>query len=330
MHRALLAELRPRLAFDGGDVRAWQAQLREALWDAIGWSAFEGRRVALSPRVLWRRALSWGTVEKLVFSAEPESEVPAYVVLPAGGTPPHPVMICLQGHSPGMHQSVGLDADEEHEVDVDGGRDFARQCARRGIAAVCIEQRAFGQRGERLQAHVNQYNPCHDAAMHALLLGRTLLGERVYDVDRTLEWIASRPELDGARVGITGNSGGGTVAIWAAALLPGIAMAMPSCALCTFAASLMSVYHCSDNYVPGVLRISEMADIAGLIAPRPLIAVAGAHDPLFPIAGVRECFAKVHDVYAAYGAGERARLVVGPEGHRFYPDLAWPVAMPFV
>ena len=42
---------------------------------------------------------------------------------------------------------------------------------------------SFGERGERRQEQVSPH-PCHDAAMHSLMLGRTLLGERVYDVDR--------------------------------------------------------------------------------------------------------------------------------------------------
>ncbi len=326
MHRELLAALRPRLAFDADDVERWRTSLDAELRRLIGWSAFETRRVALAPRSLWSRELSYGRVEKLVFSAEPGAEVPAYVVTPARGAPPYPVMICLQGHSPGMHQSVGLSEDESVEVPVDGARDFARQCARLGIAALCLEQRSLGERRERQQAHINRYNPCHDAAMHALMLGRTLLGERVYDVERAVELIRGRADLDAHRIGITGNSGGGTVALWAAALIPALGFAMPSCALCSFRSSLMSVYHCTDNYIPGILPVAEMADIAGLIAPRRLLVIAGEQDPLFPIAGVRECFGRVKHIYAAVGAPERTALVVGPEGHRFYPELAWPLA----
>ena len=322
VHRALIDAAERRLRFRAGDVSAWQQELRAELSRSTGLSAMPAPG-PLRPELLWRR----GGVEKLSFWAEPHANVPAYLMLPEG-TPPFPVMICLQGHSSGMHNSVALDFDDEtRSIEVEGGRDFARQCVAHGFAALCIEQRAFGERREAAQERVNLYNPCHDAAMHALALGRTLLGERVYDVARALDLIATRPELDAARVGVMGNSGGGTVAIWAAALLPRIAFAMPSCALCSFRHSLMSVYHCTDNYVPGILSLAGMADVAGLIAPRPLVAVTGAEDPLFPLAGVRECFDEVREVYRALGAEERVELVVGPEGHRFYPELGWPRAV---
>jgi acetyl esterase/lipase len=195
---------------------------------------------------------------------------------------------------------------------------------KRGFAALCIEQRAFGERAERVQEQRAQHG-CHDASMHALMLGRTLIGERVYDVDRGLDYLASRGDADMSRVGVMGNSGGGTISVFAAALLPRLAFAMPSCYFCTFRESIMSIYHCMDNYIPGLLPVAEMADVLGLFAPRPVVVVAGEHDEIFPIAATRSAFASLRRIYAACGAEERCRLVVGPEGHRFYADLAWPV-----
>ncbi len=326
LHRALADGLRPSHAFDGGDVAAWQSALRVELRRLLGMQHLPEPRPELRARELWRRDLGFGSVEKIAFESEPGSDVVAYLAKPVGFAPPHPVMICLQGHTSGMHNSLGLSADETRVVEVEGARDFARQALERGWAALCIEQRSLGERRETLQARVNLHNSCHDAAMHALLLGRTLLGERIYDVARGLELVSSRPELDARRVGITGNSGGGTVAIWAAALIEQIGFAMPSCSLCTFRDSIMSIYHCADNYVPGVLRVAEMADIAGLIAPRPLLAVTGAKDEIFPLPGVRACFEAVQRIYRALGAEAAIALRIGPEGHRFYPELAWPKA----
>lgn len=87
----------------------------------------------------------------------------------------------------------------------------------------------------------------------------------------------------------------------------------------------MAIYHCADNYVPGLLPVAEMADIMGLFAPPPLVLVAGREDPIFPIAATRRAFRALQRIYRAAGAPDRCRLVVGPEGHRFYADLAWPV-----
>jgi len=163
--------------------------------------------------------------------------------------------------------------------------------------------------------------------MHALMLGRTMIGERVYDVDRGIDYLASRGDADMHRIGVMGNSGGGTISVFCAALLPRIAFAMPSCYFCTFADSIMSVYHCSDNYIPGLLKYAEMADVMGLFAPKPVVLVAGKEDDIFPITGTRRAFRDLRRIYVAHGAGDRCHLVVGAGGHRFYADEAWAVML---
>ena len=125
-----------------------------------------------------------------------------------------------------------------------------------------------------------------------------------------------------------GNSGGGTITLFSAALLSRVAFAMPSCYFCTFRDSIMSIYHCMDNYIPGLLKYAEMADVMGLFAPKPLVIVAGAKDDIFPIAATRKAFRDLRRIYAACGAGERCHLVVGNGGHRFYQEEAWPVLLP--
>jgi hypothetical protein len=124
-----------------------------------------------------------------------------------------------------------------------------------------------------------------------------------------------------------GNSGGGTISVFSAALLPRIAFAMPSCYFCTFRDSLMSIYHCMDNYIPGLLKVAEMSDIMGLFAPKPVVIVAGKEDPIFPIAATRRAFKALQRIYEAWGAKGRCHLVIGAEGHRFYADDAWPVLL---
>ena len=253
--------------------------------------------------------------------------MPAYVCLPRDVAPPYPFFICLQGHTTGMHVSLAVDRDDEtRPIAVEGDRDFALGCLRRGIAALCLEQRAFGERREQVQKQVAEQG-CHDAAMQALMLGKTLIGERVFDVDRGIDYLEARGDADLTRLGVMGNSGGGTISMFAAALLPRIRFAMPSSYFCSFRDSIMSIYHCADNYIPGLLRVAEMSDIMGLFAPRPVVIVAGEKDDIFPIAGTRREFRKLRAIYRAAGAPERCHLVVGPEGHRFYADLAWPVML---
>jgi hypothetical protein len=312
------------MTYTGGKVISWQNKFRKKLLQLVG--GFPSEKCDLKPARLWKREHPLGTVEKVVFQSEPFADVLAYVCLPKNVKPPYTFFICLQGHTTGMHHSIGVEREDEEKVmAVAGDRDFGLQCMKRGMAAICIEQRSFGLRREQKQKKVSTYG-CHDAAMHALMLGKTLLGERVYDVSRAIDYLEWRGDADMKRVGIMGNSGGGTISLFSAALLPKISFAMPSCYFCTFKDSIMSIYHCADNYVPGLLKYAEMWDIAGLIAPRPLVIVAGKEDPIFPISAVRRSFSNVKLIYEAADASDMIKLVVGSEGHRFYADAAWPVA----
>ncbi len=324
-HRYVMDNTTQSMAYDGGDVVAWQDGLRPKVEELLGMP--DGDRVPLDVRSIWKRDHPLGTIEKLVFTSEPYADVMAYLCIPKDAEPPYTYFICLQGHSTGVHFSIDVDPDDDTLTINDGkDRDFGLSCMRRGVAALCIEQRSFGVRGESHQERVSTHG-CHDATMQALMLGRTLLGERVFDVDRALDYLETRDDVDWSRVGVMGNSGGGTVSTFSAAMLPRITLAMPSCYFCTFRDSIMSIYHCADNYVPGLYKYAEMADVLGLFAPRPVVVVAGQHDQIFPIDAVHEAFSRLKEIYAAAGAEDRCHLVVGPEGHRFYSNLAWPVML---
>ena len=320
-HRLLMDHTEPSLSYRGGDVKAWQRKLRRKLKQLLGDMPRE--RVDLNVRSLWRREHTLGTIEKIVFTSEPGADVPAFVCLPKGVEPPYTFFVCVQGHSTGMHNSIGVSRDDNTKpIEVAGDRDFALGCLQRGIAALCIEQRSFGERREQVQQRIAA-RMCHDATMHALMLGRTQVGERVFDVDRGIDYLTRRGDVDTTRIGVMGNSGGGTVTLFAAATLKRVAFAMPSCYFCTFRDSIMSMDHCMCNYIPGMLKYAEMADLLGLFAPRPVVVVAGKHDDIFPIAATRSEFRRLKAIYRACGAEDRCRLVVGPEGHRFYAQQGW-------
>ncbi len=325
VHQRLIKANKPRLTYDGGDIAAWQRRLRRKLKTLLGLDLMPPRTGRLNVRTLWRREHELGSIEKLVFTAEPGADAPAYLCRPRHADGPPPVFICLQGHSTGMHNSIGVTIDESRPFQPEGDRDFALHCMRRGVAALCIEQRAFGERVEPDPEHPETRLTCDVAAKHALMLGRTLVGERTYDVARGIDLLKHLGGFDLKRLGVMGNSGGGLVSILAGAALPEIRYMMPSCGFCTYRESILSIYHCIDNYIPQMLRYAEMADVLGLFAPRPLVVVAGKDDPLFPIKGVRRAFADVKRVYAACGAEDRCKLVVGQGGHRFFAEPAWRV-----
>jgi dienelactone hydrolase len=351
VHVRLREEARPALAYTdqrGPALEAWQTALRGKLWELLGLNRMPAsmpgadERCALAVRSLWRRKHALGVIEKLVFTSEDGADVPCYWCWPkrplqlpgdvsggGGGGGGTPVFICLQGHTTGMHLSIAAaEEDETTPIRVEGDRDFGLGCMKRGLAALCVEQRAFGQRRER---HVGRDldNPtCHQAAMNALLLGRTLAGERVYDVDRAIDVLEQLHRerglaLDMARLGVMGNSGGGTVSMYAAAVLERVRCVMASCSVCAFRASIVPIHHCVDNYVPHLLRYAEAGDVLGLIAPKPMAVVAGRTDEIFPLAGVEEAVAAGRRVYEALGAAARLTLVVGDGGHRFYAEAGW-------
>ncbi len=320
-HRRLIDQLEPRLTYDGGDVAAWQGKARRKLRRLLG--VPRNPHGPLYERTLWQRDHELGTIEKIAFQAEPGADVVGYWCVPSGLEAPYPTFICLQGHSTGMHNSIGLDADEQTPKEIPGDRDFALGCLRRGIAALCIEQRAFGQRGEWDLPQEAKSTYCHDASMHALMLGRTLLGERVLDVDRAIDWLAQRGQADMSRLGCMGNSGGGTVTLYASALLGRLQLAMPSCALATYADSIGKIIHCWCNYVPDILHWMDMGDVLGCFAPRPVVVVAGKNDDIFPLPSVRAAFRQAKAIYNAAGAGQYLHLVIGEGGHRFYADQGW-------
>jgi predicted peptidase len=177
----------------------------------------------------------------------------------------------------------------------------------------------FGCRRDALNARQGlSHKGCEPVAGGALMAGQTLIGWRVWDVIRTLDYIASRPDLDANRVGCMGISGGGTATLFAAALEPRIRAAMVSGYLNTFRDSVGSLAHCVDNYVPGILNWAEMHDIAGLIAPRPLFVESGEQDNIFPIRASIESFAKVRDIYSVFGAADRIEQEVFPGEHSFW------------
>lgn len=321
-HRVAMRGVTPKLAFTGGDFTRWQRKARTALRSLL--NVPQNDHNPLRVRRIWARETDLGRIEKIVFRAEPGADIPAYFCIPYAAQPPYRTFICLQGHSTGMHNSIAVDRENEHTpIDVPGDRDVALGCMRQGIAALCIEQRSLGIRGERLQKAVCSHSSCHDSANRALLLGRTLIGERVFDVDRAIDYLASRGDVDMQQIGILGNSGGGTTSFYAAALLPRLACAIPSCAFASYWDSIGTIYHCACNYVPRILEHFDMGDLAGLIAPKPLVIVSGKTDDIFPLASARKQFRQTRRIYRAAGTPAHCAHIIGPEGHRFYANLAW-------
>ena len=319
--RDLYAAAPRRLRFQArtrGQAEAWQQQLRAKLTDLIG--AFPSQRQPLRPVVLETREFAGYRREKIVFDSRPGVSVLAYVLLPAKAKTPAATMICIPGHGRGVDDIVGIDDRGRDRTDKAGYQhDFAIQAVEAGMAAVAIEPMGFGCRRDPINARQGlSRKACDPAAGGALLMGETMIAWRVWDVIRTLDYIATRPALDSGRVGCMGISGGGTVTLFATALEPRIRAALVSGYLNTFRDSVGSLAHCIDNYVPGILNWAEMHDIAGLIAPRPLFVESGDQDNIFPVKASIESFNHVRDIYSVFGAADRVEQEVFPGEHSFW------------
>jgi dienelactone hydrolase len=319
--RELYAAAPRRLRFQArtrSDAERWQQALRAKVIELVG--GFPPERRPLRPIVLETRRFTGYSREKIVFDSAPGVSVLAYLLVPEKARQPAPVMICIPGHGRGVDDIVGIDEHGRDRTDKAGYQhDFAIQAAEAGMAALAIEPMGFGCRRDAINARQGlSRKACDPAAGGALLVGQTMVGWRVRDVMRSLDYIATRSELDRNRVGCMGISGGGTITVFAAALDSRIRVALVSGYLNTFRDSIGSLAHCIDNYVPGILNWAEMHDVAGLIAPRPLFVESGEQDRIFPVRASIESFEEVRKIYSVFGAPQLVEQEVFPDEHLFW------------
>ncbi len=318
----MMKDVKPamRLA-PGEDFGAWQIKARARLNELLGLPL---EKTEPCFRVEWTDDSNPAYTETcFIFTSEPDVDVKCHLLLPRNAPQEKlPLVICLQGHSTGMHISLGRAVyPGDDEIIRGGDRDFALQIAARGQAALTMDQRAFGQRGG-----TEKGPDCHLLSLQALLMGTTIVGQRCWDVSRAIDVAGEHfPRLDMSRIAVMGNSGGGVTTLYAAAVDERIGAAMPSCAFCGFMASFGTLYHCLCSYVPGIMKDFDMGDLAGLIAPRSMIVVNGRDDPIFPLQAAKEQADVARMYYAAAGVPDQFEHVIGPEGHRFYAALSWPV-----
>jgi hypothetical protein len=177
--------------------------------------------------------------------------------------------------------------------------------------------------GERLSAVVAEpaNRACRHISFFYQLHGRTLLGERVWDGMCAATWLLSRSDVTGG-LGCTGHSGGGTTALFLSALDERVTTVLVSGYFNSFRGSILAREHCECNYVPGILELAEMGDIAGLIAPRPFCALHGREDQIFPVAFAHEQFETVRRAYELHHASYACRLSIHPDGHAYQNTIS--------
>lgn len=334
-YRALYQNTPRPLAFQPGDLdnfEKWHLDLVEALTEKLG--GFPSEKVPLRPEVIEEEeTLEWRRL-KVVYDSDDGVSVPAHLLLPrsqeAGGsddgTRPRPAVIALHGHGYGANDLVGLDPEgRPRQGDPGYHKDFALSLVQRGFVVLVPEQAGFGERRDPKAKEEGPFQwSCRQAAFYAQLLGKTLVGLRVWDVMRGIDYLESLPQVDPERIGCMGISGGGTTALFASVLEPRIKVSVISGYLNTFKESILAIRHCECNYVPGILTVAEMDDLACAIAPRPLLIESGIHDRIFPIDAVRRAFDKVKGAYRSLDKEERIDSDLFDGGHEISGVKAFP------
>ncbi len=319
----LLDAAQPSLSFADyhGGAQDWQDELRAQLSDLLAVD-YEGGPLAVE--LVSSRDMGEYVREYIRMTAPDGVVLPAYQLVPKDLSEPVGAVLCLHGHGPGKVIPVGIEQDVRgRAIEIKGERDYAVQAAAQGYIAIAPDQRGFGELMLEDDLEADRGCSCQQLSQRALMVGKTVLGMRVYDSMCWLDYLRSLDQVNGDNIMITGQSGGGTVTLFSAALDPRFAQAAPSCYFCTFRASILAMLHCTCNYAPGLLNLCEMYDVAGLIAPRPMLIIAGKEDPIFPIQGVYAAYERLAAIYDAFGAKHNLELYVGEEGHRYYQARVW-------
>ena len=314
----------PSMRYNGDRPFAeWQRDARKKLAELLGINNVN-RTADKKLNIEYKKEEKGYTEYRFTLESEPGYRFPCVMRVPTGKSGKIPLLLCLQGHATGMHVSLGKPIYPGDEETISGGdRDFVVRGVKEGYASVAIEQRNFGEMGAR---ESDGEPMCHVSSMSAIISGRTTIAERICDVSAVIDVIEESFDfIDANDVTLMGNSGGGTATYYAACMDERIKMAIPSCAVCTYKHSIAAMFHCTCNFIPNIANYFDMGDLGGLIAPRKLVVVNGKQDDIFPVEGVRESMDIISSLYSAAGVPDNCALVTGPEGHRFYADLSWPV-----
>lgn len=323
-HDILVEKMQQKLAYNpANDYDAWKGQIKEKLLELTGIDEIAKNACPLNVQIEWEEQKEGYKLIRFTFESEVGETVPCYLLVPDLGKEKYPVAITLQGHSSGFHNSIGEPKPDETPEYATGRGKFAVQAVQNGYVALAIEQRGMGER-KPVTGNRHKNVNCQYAGKLAFMMGRTLLGERMWDVSKAIDAITEYfPVCDTDKILITGNSGGGTMSWYAACYDERIKLSVPSCAFCPYKESILSIAHCVCNYIPFAYKWFEMHDLSCLIAPRNLVVVTGEKDTIFPLHGVQRGFEIVKSVYAANGAADKCRLVVTPKDHWWCEDIVW-------
>lgn len=267
--------------------RARNAKVRDGLLKA--WGGFPAEPCPLEPAVLGTLDRDGYRVEKVVFQTRPGVRMTANAYVPK--TPgQHPAILAVHGHWKGAKQDPVVQA----------------RCigaAKLGFFVLAVD--AFGAGERAVGKALGEYHGEMTAAT-LLPVGLPLSGLQVYENMRAVDYLRTRPEVDGDHIGITGASGGGNQSMYAGAWDERLKAAVPVCSVGNYQAYL-GIACCMCEMVPGALRFTEEWGVLGLTAPRGLLIVNATQDASqFSVEAAKRTLAPLEQLYRLHNA---------PEGH---------------
>lgn len=323
--KMLLANAQPLYSYQPcDDIDAFQSLGRNELKKLLGIDIIEAGYVEKDIEIEYDKFADDLMCREIGFTVESEADIftPCSLFIPTESIMP-PLIVALHGHSTGVHTCLGRTKYTTDESTIKEQRcDFAKQAINNGYAVLTLEHRGFGERGGDEKGA-----RCSEPALRSLLLGRTLLGERVWDTLVALSAVIKSfgHIVDTKRIAVLGYSGGGTIGTYLSAIDQRIKAAVIVSAISTVKASIGAMPHCPCNYVPSIAKYFDMGNICQLIAPRHLAVISGKDDPIFPIIGAYECMKIAKVAYEKLNANNMLRHISAYGGHKFYPMEAWKI-----
>jgi len=153
--------------------------------------------------------------------------------------------------------------------------------------------------------------------------GYTPAGVETWNGMRAIDYLQSRPEVDGERIGITGRSGGGAYSWWIAALDKRVKCAVPVAGITSLKNHVVDGCiegHCDCMYMVNSHRW-DFAQVAALVAPRPVLISNTDKDGIFPLDGVVDVYGKTRRIYRLLDAENHIGLHITEGPHRDSQEL---------
>ncbi len=316
----------PELRFRGTTHAEWSAWRAEALNRYLALLGEFPERVPLNAEV--ESAVEDGDLirERVVFDSEwiggaVAMSVPCQLLRPkamtADGT--HAAIICSHGHGPyGKDPVAGVRSSDGHVTSIaQHNYNYGEQLARAGYVTISPDLRGFGERRDGADPFPGR-DPCNVNYVKGTILGRNPLTLNIWDIKCCVDYLETRPEVDARRIGMMGLSQGGTMTTWSIAAEPRIAAADIISYVNPWAGfGIHRANFCGSQVVPDIYRYFDTDDIAGLMAPRPLLIEMGIYDSCFFIHDLLRGYEGVKRIYAAAGVADRLWADVWPGPHAF-------------